>query len=489
MNENPTPNNANSASTPQPEKVTPSAPEPTVQTFGVGVPFTPPQARVPHNPQMQRAPQSSRPMQAQAPRRPQTVPPSQPMNAANRPRPRRKKKRVSYTGIVLLTLLAVILALVVGALAVAFLYKPSTDDDVPFDTSPNIPNTNDPEQNYDFGDAPTLSAGEFTRREGVYNFLVAGLDAEGGNHTDVLLIVSYDTTDGSAAILSIPRDTYINVGRNFSKLNSYYTGEYNVAVKNGLRGSEAKSAAMDGLASLLEKNLAIKLDYWAMMDLEGFRNIVDIFGGVEIEIAEDMTYEDPYQDLYIDLKAGKQTLTGAQAEQFVRYREGYKLADKGRINAQKIFISAFLDTVKRNISLSIVDDLIKEANDNILTSLPILDCVYFAKTALTSLDLSNIVMATLPGEGAQNPTTGAWYEVIYREDARELINEHFNVYEREITDELFDKNGVFTNDELEYIDEVYRRTAIVDDGEITAGDINADSVDMQRDSFYSNYIN
>jgi anionic cell wall polymer biosynthesis LytR-Cps2A-Psr (LCP) family protein len=130
-------------------------------------------------------------------------------------------------------------------------------------------------ENIDFGDAPKQSQGKFTRREGVYNFLVAGIDAEGGNHTDVLLIVSYDTADGSAAVLSIPRDTYINVGRNFSKLNSYYTGEYNVAVKNGLRGSEARRAAMDGLAKLLEENLAIKLDYWAMMDLEGFRNIVD----------------------------------------------------------------------------------------------------------------------------------------------------------------------------------------------------------------------
>jgi len=401
-----------------------------------------------------------------------------------------KRKKRSKTWLVVGLSIVITLAVIAAVgVSLVYFYEPNADDNVPFNTDPAVVTDSGGEtQPIDFGEAPEQQSGKYTRRKGVYNFLVAGLDADGGNHTDVMLIVSYDTISGSAAMLSIPRDIYINVGRNFSKLNSYYTGEYNVAVKNGLRGSEARKAAMDGLCSLLEENLAIKLDYWAMMDLEGFRNIVDIFGGVEIEIAEDMHYEDPFQDLYIDLKAGRQTLTGEQAEQFVRFREGYKQADKGRINAQKIFITAFLDTVKRNISIGMLDDLIKEATKNVLTSINVLDCVYFAKMALTTLDLSNIYMVTLPSDGVQNHYTGAWYEVMYRDDARAIINEYFNVYDRDITDDIFDRKGVFTNTEQDYINKVYNRESGSAETGQSAGDIGESSVDIQRDAFLDEYL-
>ena len=432
------------------------------------------------------------PPRTMPPQNTQNIPITRPAGQPNgKPKKNSAKKKRGRKLLIagLAALLTIIVIAAVGVSLVLF-YEPDADENVPFNTAPadNVQQQNGDTPTIDFGKAPEQQSGKYTRRKGVYNFLVAGLDAEGGNHTDVLLVVSYDTVNGSAAVLSIPRDTYINVGRNFSKLNSYYTGEYNVAVKNGLRGGNARKAAMDGLCSLLEENLAIKLDYWAMMDLEGFRNIVDIFGGVEIEIAEDMYYDDPFQNLHIDLKAGRQTLTGEQAEQFVRFREGYKQADKGRINAQKIFITAFLDTVKRNISIGMIDDLIGEASENVLTSINVLDCVYFAKMALTTLDLSGIYMVTLPSDGVQNPTTGAWYEVMYRADALSIINEYFNVYDREITDDIFDRERVFTNTELSYIDKVYDRESGTAESGQSADDIGESSVDMLRDAFLDDYL-
>jgi len=442
------------------------------QTFGAGIPAVGSQ-----RPQNMQSPQYSRPVSQQRPHTQRTAKAVKKKNA---------KRRKAITLAVILGIVGLLVLGIGVTAAIALNHTPGVNDDVPFVTGNAGGDQSSGNKPY-FGDAPEASVGAYKRREGVYNFLIAGLDAEGGNHTDVLLVVSYDTANGSAAVLSIPRDTYINVGRNFSKLNSFYTGEYNVAIKKGLRGSEARSAAMEGLCGLLEENLNIKLDYWAMMNLEGFRGIVDAFGGVEIEIAEDMKYVDPYQDLYIDLKAGKQTLNGEQAEMFVRFRDGYKQADKGRINAQKIFITAFINTVKNNISIGVLDDLLREASAHVLTSMSLVDCVYFAKTALSTLDLENIKMMTLPSSGVTNSYTGAWYEVLHREEALSMINEYFNVYQREITEDIFDIGRVFTNTEQDYIHRVYTSSSETEVVIESAQQIDDTSTDKQREAFLDGY--
>ena len=257
---------------------------------------------------------------------------------------------------------------------------------------------------------------------------------------------------------------------------------------SGLRGEEARKSAMQSLVALLEENLAVEIDWWALLNLEGFRNVVDIFGGVDIEIAVDMEYNDPEQSLIIDLTPGKHTLNGYESEQFVRFREGYKTADKGRINAQKIFISAFIDTVKRKLNVSMIDDLLKEAQNNILTDIPLLDCAYFARAALTALNMEDIYMVTLPSEGVVNEETGAWYEVIFRADTLALINRHFNVFTADVTDELFDAKGIFTNADKAYIEAVYRTPAGTAAAGASAASIEDGMVEMQRDLFYSEYL-
>lgn len=430
------------------------------------------------------------------------MPAPQPPAAGNQPGGRMEKRSASRPvpgkdlqgvagrraakAVLLFALAAVLLTVGAFAAAVAF-HKPTPDSEIHF-TAPPEQVPDDP-----LGDAPDVERGvlSFTRKKDVFNFLLVGLDAKGENHTDVILLLSYDAADGSASMLSIPRDTYINVGRNFSKLNSYYTGEYNrFTSKEGLRGEEARTAAMESLTALLETNLAVQIDWWAQIDLEAFRNIVDLFGGVELDIAADMDYEDPYQDLYIHLKAGRQTLNGEQAEQFVRFRDGYATADIGRINAQKIFIAAFLQTVRKNLSVSTIGGVAEQMKDHMLTSLSAMDCVYFAKSALKTLDPSDVYMVTLPAEGTTNRYTGAWYEVMYRADALELLNARFNVYEERVTDRLFDPSGVFTNTEAgwEYIDELYRTPAGTASGGSSAEEISENAVDTQLGTFKPEYL-
>lgn len=383
-------------------------------------------------------------------------------------------------------LLLFTVAVIIAAYFLA--YKPSLDESLPFEAQPQgvtPQNQSDPaaaagDKN---ADAPAVDNSEtpfegvsYVRREGVYNFLVVGLDAEGGNHTDVMMLISYDVNDGSIAVMSIPRDTYINVGRNFNKLNSFYTGEYNRLYGECSGEDERIKQGMENLCDLIEVGLAVKIDYWAQMDLSGFRAIVDAIGGVDIDVPQDMDYEDPDQELYIHLKAGEQTLTGEQAEQFVRFRSGYSTADKGRIEAQKIFVTAFLDTIKTRLTVDKVPAVVSNIITYLKTSISAADCVYFAKSAL-GVDLSNITMITLPGEGAYNTSSGAWYEVIYRYSALDIINTYFNVYDTPVTDSLFDRDGYFNNYKASYISEVYYKTSVGANIE-TADEIDQNSISI-----------
>lgn len=100
------------------------------------------------------------------------------------------------------------------------------------------------------------------------------------------------------------------------------------------------------MPDLLEDGLGIPVDFWAIVDLDGFSGIVDAVGGVEMDLTYDMDYEDPDQDLYIHLKKGVQTLNGDQAEQFVRFRYGYAQGDIGRVDGSESFYECVVQTAE-----------------------------------------------------------------------------------------------------------------------------------------------
>ena len=191
-------------------------------------------------------------------------------------------------------------------------------------------------------------------------------------------------------------------------------------------------------------------------------------------IPTDMVYEDPVQDLYINLKQGPAHLNGEDAEGFIRYREGFVQADIGRVNAQKIFMTAFMEKVKSSISLtnlSVLNTLVNEVIKNITTDVPAADFVYFGKNAL-SVDFSNIRMMTVPGDYA-----GGSY-VINRAATLDVINEYFNIYNTKITDSIFDKSRVFTNTESDAIHTAYMADKAAYIYDFTAEEIQQDSINI-----------
>lgn len=283
-----------------------------------------------------------------------------------------------------------------------------------------------------------------------YNILVLGHD-RAAMLTDVFMLVNVDNRDGSITIMQIPRDTWISdhTGDDGSyhyvatnKINAVFSTYYSYhRYTEGMDETKAYKEALLSLTDVLEKNLFINIDYSLIMDLDGFQNIVDILGGVDLYVEQAMYYTDPEQGLYINIPAGQQTLNGAQAEGFVRYRYGYLTADLGRQNAQKQFMTALFDKAKSTLSLSNVDKLTEIADaiyTYIDTDMSAADILFFAKSLL-KCDLSEMNMMTMPGNLASG------YYVMNREAVYGVINTSYNLGESDIPEAAFDSIGIFNS--------------------------------------------
>lgn len=385
-------------------------------------------------------------------------------------------KSKKYT--ILLSILAfvIVLGIVVAALwHIVDSYEPSVDLGPAGETGEG---TVDAALESDYmGEPPAAVSTSIERKSGFYTMLVVGHDQVAVN-TDVIMLVSFDVANGSLSVMQIPRDTYIEYKGTSHKINS----AYGIMRDNSLSDKDARIASgMDGLADLLEDGLGIPVDFWAIVDLDGFSGIVDAVGGVEMDLTYDMDYEDPDQDLYIHLKKGVQTLNGDQAEQFVRFRYGYAQGDIGRVDAQKVFMSALFRQLKSNLSISNVAKIAEQTIAMVNTDMKLLDCVYFGKNFVKGVDPANITFVTLPGESTREyGTSGLSYYVMRRSDMLALVNKYFNPYTIDLTEQYIDPKLIFNSEDNRYISSIYLAdpNEALDENVYSADDINSGAMDI-----------
>ena len=367
------------------------------------------------------------------------------------------KRRIPVVKIVLAVVIVLILALICGTAAFLKLHKPSIDTGIPFDTDIKVPSDTtspDPGTPPDITTEPSTPSGAFTRDTESVNFLVVGRDVASWN-TDVIMLVNFNMKKGSLSVMQLPRDTYIEIDRVRGRINTTMKTMRSAAYSKNptLSQDELLKAGMAGMCELLEKSLCIQSDGYAHVNLEGFRGIIDAIGGVPMDVPYDMDYEDPEQDLYIHLKAGNQLLDGKKAEMFVRFRDGYIQADIGRIDAQKLFMTALFKQLKSSMTVSTIPKLAEQIFKYVTTDVPLADIIIYAKELL-GVDMENISMMTLHGAALQTDS-GAWYYCMNRAATLDMINTYFNVYDTPITDAMFDKTQAFNDEDVEAFNRVY----------------------------------
>lgn len=187
----------------------------------------------------------------------------------------------------------------------------------------------------------------------------------GSLNTDVIMVASLNPQTKSAAVVSIPRDTYIKLnGQRAGKANSYYA-EFYLADK---KTAEAK------IKGLIGQYLGVPIDYIMTVDFKGFEEIVDRLGGLQIEVDMAMCYRDAADGTDIQLRKGLQTLNGKQTLDFVRYRQSNcGTAPSNDIERNERQQQVLSQIIKKTLSLggaAKIGQLIETVGDHAQTDLP-----------------------------------------------------------------------------------------------------------------------
>ncbi|MBQ2994660.1 MAG: LCP family protein [Peptococcaceae bacterium] len=191
------------------------------------------------------------------------------------------------------------------------------------------------------------------------NILVLGCDEREGEsqaRADVIIVATIRPDDKEVSLFSIPRDTRVSIeGHGKDKINH--------------------AMAFGGIPLItdsVELLLGIQIDHAVKVNFDGFINVIDALGGVNINVPEKM-----YKPLEaIDLLPGYQTLYGEDALAFVRWR-GDGLGDYGRIARQQQFIAALTEKVK-NMSVGQALDVLDAVMDSIETDMSVREMTSYA---------------------------------------------------------------------------------------------------------------
>ena len=143
-----------------------------------------------------------------------------------------------------------------------------------------------------------------------------------GTRTDSIILVHVPSGDGKAAMISLPRDSYVPIpGHGRNKINASYS----------FGGPKL-------LVQTVEAVTDVHIDGYVEIGFGGFSSVVDSLGGVDICVAK------PMKDAFagINLKAGCQTLSGPNALGYVRARYSDPLGDIGRVQRQRQFLGAIM---------------------------------------------------------------------------------------------------------------------------------------------------
>lgn len=208
-----------------------------------------------------------------------------------------------------------------------------------------------------------------------FNLLFVGLDNNNRADTIMLLTVKENGIKG----LSIPRNTLLEDKRISDIL----------ATENGDQE----------LIDTIKTTLSVPIHYYAKMDLTAVKEIVDNVGGIDFEVPMDMVYDDPYQDLHINLKKGVHTLNGEGVCQLLQFRRGYPEGDLTRIQLHQQFIKEF---IKQKLNKDYIDkapEIFKVISGNIKTNYPISNLKQDMKI-ISAINSNNIVFETISGKVA-----------------------------------------------------------------------------------------
>ena len=331
----------------------------------------------------------------------------------NKPQKPKKPSRLTRQQKLLIAVAAVLAVILIAVVACQSLFVrpelPDKDTDQEQDTQ---------EEEIDWGEGIRPHSGGERKSDDYYTVLILGRDTGGGGNTDTMLLASYDVTNQKATVMSIPRDTMVNVSWDIKRINSVY---------NWYGGGEK---GIQNLYKEISQLVGFEPDYQVIVEWEAVGQIVDAMGGVWFDVPRDMNYDDPYQDLSIHQEKGYRLLSGDDAMQVLRYRHdndmsyGYPDGDLGRIKTQQAFLSAMVEQLLQIKNITKINQFIEVFQNNVETDLTFQNILWFAQQAiLGGLSIDDVEFVTMP-----NRNVSLWSRTYH----------NYQSYVTPIADELLD---------------------------------------------------
>ncbi|MDR3728181.1 MAG: LCP family protein [Oscillospiraceae bacterium] len=274
---------------------------------------------------------------------------------------------------------------------------------------PSLPDEAEGSQNeeLDWGDGVRPKASGARKSKDFYTVLILGRDTGGGGNTDTMLLASYDVTNQQATVMSIPRDTMVNVSWDVKKINSVYN-----SCGRGDKG-------IQGLYQEISQLVGFEPDYQVVVEWEAVGKIVDAIGGVYFDVPYTMDYHDPLQNLVIEQEKGYRLLSGEDAMEVIRWRKndhdspyGYHngIGDSGRMEVQQSFLKAVIQQMMQPANVLNIGKIAKVFQENVSTDLSFQNILWFGKQAFSGgLSIDDVTFLTMPWKGAE-----AWSRYYHR---------------------------------------------------------------------------
>lgn len=353
---------------------------------------------------------------------------------------KKKPRRLNWQQIVLIVIVVVLALALVGVLVWRSLFvrpdlpgsgaaEPSADSGNQTGNGANVSQNS----GIDYGDGIRPRVDGERKSQDYYTVLILGRDTGGGGNTDTILLASYDVTNQKATVMSIPRDTMVNIPYDIKRINAVYN--YNGQGEKGIQA----------LYKEISQLVGFEPDYQVIIEWDAVGKIVDAMGGVYYDVPRNMNYDDDFQDLHIHQTKGYRLLSGDDAMQVLRYRydngkrSGYADGDIGRIATQQGLLKEMVKQLLQLKNISKVQEFAKVFQECVETDLSFQNILWFAQAAyLGGLKVEDVNFVTMPGNytaTCYSRTVGnkQSYVTPYAKQLLELVNNDLSPYKEVFT--------------------------------------------------------
>jgi LCP family protein required for cell wall assembly len=246
--------------------------------------------------------------------------------------------------------------------------------------------------------------------DGRFNVLLVGGDSGAGRwglRTDSMTVASIDAETGRTVLIGLPRNMTNFPFAPGSRMAKYWPKGFNCGYPdcelNGVntwvgdhldKFKGVKDPGMTATISAIEGITGLKINYWAMVNLQGFKDLVDAVGGVTLNVRQPIPVGGLGDDVVGYIKPGVRKLDGHDTLWYARAREGSD--DYSRMARQKCVMNAMLQQVSPQVAVRNFEKIAKASSAMISTDIPASEVDRFISLALSAKSQKIATLSLVP---------------------------------------------------------------------------------------------